>query len=222
MPRPELPLSRRRATPWLALLLCTLPLAGCEAGRNLLGRKAPAPTPVVAEAESTRSLLAWLESLGAAGPAQQAELMAAARSGWEEQRSFDARLRLGLALANPRLPGADPLLARQHLGELLAREQPPLPAGSRALAQWTVAALDARLALQSENLRLQTEGAQRDRDRTIALTRRLQQELDENNRLRRALDDAQKKLAAIIELERGNVPAAPVTPPPAARPPKRP
>lgn len=221
--------ARLRSGPWVAALLCTLTLTGCEAGRHLLGRKVPPPAPVLSEAESTRQLLVWLEEVGQASPAQQSEMVAAVRSGWEERRSPEDRLRLGLALANPRLPGADALQARQHLGELLAREEPSMPAASRTLARWTLAALDARLALQSENLRLQTVGAERDRDRTVALTRRLQQELDESNRLRRALEDAQKKLAAIIELERGKVTpsasatAAPSAPPPAApRPPKRP
>jgi hypothetical protein len=92
------------------------------------------------------------------------------------------------------------------------------------VAQLALAEVDARLTLQSDNLRLQTEGALRDRERTTALTRRLQQELDENNRLRRALDEAQKKLEAVLQLERGNLPVLPSSSalPPPSRPAKRP
>lgn len=221
MPRPELPQPTRFAG--LAALLVGLAVSGCGAATGLLGRKTPAPAPVVSQAESSRALLDWLEGVRAASPAARAELIGAARTDWEQRKSLEGRLRLGLALANPELPGADALAARQHLGEVLAHGD-LLPPDSRVIAQWSVAALDARLALQSENLRLQTEGAQRDRDRTLALTRRLQQELDENNRLRRALDEAQKKLAAIIELERGNTSTSPAvaTPAPVARPVKKP
>ena len=213
MPRPELPHHVRFIG--LAALLVGLAVSGCGAGASLLGRKTAPPTPVVSPAESSRALLEWLENVRAASPAARAELIGAARAEWEQQKSLEGRLRLGLALAHPELPGADALQARQHLGEVLAHGD-LLPPGSRVVAQWALAALDARLALQSENLRLQTEGAQRDRDRTLALTRRLQQELDENNRLRRALDEAQKKLAAIIELERGNLPASPAAAAPGA------
>ena len=52
----------------------------------------------------------------------------------------------------------------------------------------------------------------------------LQQELDENNRLRRALDEAQQKLEAVLELERGNTPLLPSSSalPLPSRPAKRP
>jgi len=93
-----------------------------------------------------------------------------------------------------------------------------LQPGPLALARLKLAEVDARLTLQSDNLRLQTEGALRDRERTTALTRRLQQELDENNRLRRALDEAQKKLEAVLQLERGNPPVLPNSGTPAVPP----
>jgi hypothetical protein len=200
------------------LLSAAVLLAGCDVTLPKLGRTPPAAVPVVSDAESSRAVLGWLESLRLAGPAEQAELVAAARRAHEEQGSVDGQLRYALALALPGIPGADPQLARRHLGELLARGDQLQP-GPRGLAQLALAEIDARLTLQSDNLRLQTEGALRDRERTTALTRRLQQELDENNRLRRALDEAQRKLEAVLALERGN---APVLPPAAATPPARP
>lgn len=214
MPRPETPLPAFPGSRLPALVLgsvavaLALALAGCGATLPKLGRTAPKATPVVSNAESSTALLGWLETIRLAGPAGQAELVAEARTAYEQQASLEGQLRYALALATPGLPGADPQLARRHLGELLARGDRLLP-GPRALAQLALAEVDARLTLASDNLRLQTEGALRDRERTTALTRRLQQELDENNRLRRALDEAQKKLEAVLQLERGNAPVLP-------------
>lgn len=211
----------RRFAPWLAV--AALGLGGCDVTLPKLGRQAARATPVATNAESSEALLGWLESLRLAGPAEQAERIAAAKLAYEQQGAVDGQLRYALSLATPGLPGADPQLARRHLGELVARGD-RLQAGPRSLAQLALAEVDARLTLQSDNLRLQTEGALRDRERTTALTRRLQQELDENNRLRRALDEAQKKLEAVLQLERGNLPALPSSGalPVPSRPAKRP
>ena len=220
-PSPASGLPLRRFAPWLAAAL--LGLGGCDVTLPKLPRQAAPATPVATNAESSEALLGWLESLRLAGPAEQAERIAAAKLAYEQQGAVDGQLRSALALATPGLPGADPQLARRHLGELVARGD-RLQAGPRSLAQLALAEVDARLTLQSDNLRLQTEGALRDRERTTALTRRLQQELDENNRLRRALDEAQKKLEAVLQLERGNLPVLPSSSalPVPSRPAKRP
>lgn len=218
MPRPDTPLpaplgSRlpvlrpAKAAVTLSLTLA-MTLSGCDVSLPKLGRSAPAASPVASNAESSTALLGWLETLRLAGPAGQAELVAQAREAYEKQSSLDGQLRYALALATPGLPGADAHLARRHLGEVLAHGDRLQP-GPRAVAQLALAEVDARLTLTSDNLRLQTEGALRDRERTTALTRRLQQELDENNRLRRALDEAQKKLEAVLQLERGSAPVLP-------------
>ncbi len=225
MPHPELSTLPCSPLRWAAPLLvaATVCLSGCDMALPKFGRQSPAAVPQLSDAESSRVILGWVESLRTAGPAGQAELVAAARQAYEAEGSLDGQLRYALALATPGIPGAEPQLARRHLGEVLARGDRLQP-GPRALAQLALAEVDARLTLQSDNLRLQTEGALRDRERTIALTRRLQQELDENNRLRRALEEAQKKLEAVLLLERGTLPVAPVAtaPPPTARTPKRP
>ena len=211
----------RLFAPWLAAAV--LGLSGCDITLPKLGRQVSPATPVASNAESSAALLGWLESLRLAGPAEQAERIAAAKLAYEQQVTVDAQLRYALALGTPGLPGADPQLARRHLGELVARGDRLQP-GPLALAHLALTEVDARLTLQSDNLRLQTEGALRDRERTLALTRRLQQELDENNRLRRALDEAQQKLEAVLELERGNTPLLPSSSalPLPSRPAKRP
>ena len=76
-----------------------------------------------------------------------------------------------------------------------------LPA-ERALAAIMLASVDDRLVLIAEARRLEQDAAARDRDRAAAQQKRLQAEVDENARLKRALEDAQKKLDAVTEVER--------------------
>jgi hypothetical protein len=90
------------------------------------------------------------------------------------------------------------------LSELLARPELLLPA-ERALATVFLKEVDERLVLIAENRRLQQESASVTKDRNNAQARRLQAEIDENARLRRALDEAQKKLDAVTQLERSIV-----------------
>jgi small-conductance mechanosensitive channel len=107
-------------------------------------------------------------------------------------------------LSAPGHGGADPVAARRQLSDLLARPELLLPA-ERALATMSLRGVDERLVLLAENRRLQQEAAVRDKDRTSAANKRLQAEIDENARLRRALDEAQKKLDAVSQLERSIV-----------------
>jgi small-conductance mechanosensitive channel len=95
----------------------------------------------------------------------------------------------------------------------LARPELLLPA-ERALAAVHLADVDERLVLIAENRRLAEDDAQRDKEHGAAAARRLQTELDENARLKRALEDAQKKLDAVMQVERtvtgrGTPPAKP-------------
>ena len=171
MPHPELSTPPCSPLRWAAPLLfaATVCLSGCDMALPKFGRQSPAAVPQLSDAESSRVILGWVESLRTAGPAGQAELVAAARQAYEAEGSLDGQLRYALALAAPGIPGAEPQLARRHLGEVLARGDRLQP-GPRALAQLALAEVDARLTLQSDNLRLQTEGALRDRERTTALT----------------------------------------------------
>ena len=76
-----------------------------------------------------------------------------------------------------------------------------LPA-ERALAAVMLASVDDRLVLIAETRRLEQDASLREKDRSTGLQKRLQAELDENTRLKRALEDAQKKLDAVTEVER--------------------
>jgi hypothetical protein len=190
-----------------ALLACalTLPVAGCGGNVNP-SRDRPTPVPVAssANAEAARQYLDAVAELLEASPARQAEILDAARANAENAPTTMHRLRYALMLSAPGHGGSDPVAARRQLSELLARPELLLPA-ERALATMSLRGVDERLVLLAENRRLQQEAAARDKDRTSAANKRLQAEIEENARLRRALDDAQKKLDAVSQLERSIV-----------------
>ena len=112
------------------------------------------------------------------------------------------RLKYALALATPGHSGSDPVAAQRQLSELLARPETLLSA-ERLLALVELQEVDQQLVLQAENQRLRSDDAAHDsRDKLQAVNRRLQAELDENARLRKALDEARAKLDAVTNIER--------------------
>lgn len=187
----------------LALALGSL-LAGCGTTGGLGGsreRAAPVAPRLPADAEASRQYLEMLDQLIAATPARQAEIVQAARLAAENAPTTMNRLRYALLLGLPGHGAADAVAARRQLSELLARPELLLPA-ERALAGAFLRAAEDRMVLAAENRRLQQEAATRERERTTATERRLRAEIEENQRLRRALDDARKKLEAVSQLER--------------------
>jgi hypothetical protein len=190
----------------LALVLTLAALAACGGLESPFGKPArERPEPVVnrsaADAEAARDYLASLQALQSAAPATQAEVFQSARLAAENAPTTMNRLRYALMLALPGHAAADPVAARRQLSELLARPELLLPA-ERALGAVLLASVDERLVLVAENRRLEQDATARDRDRSAAAARRLQSEQDENARLRRALEDAQKKLDAVTQVER--------------------
>jgi hypothetical protein len=182
-----------------------LALGACSSG--------PAQTPVAerlepvarqaADAEAARHYLAAIDEFGSAAPARQAELLQGARRDAEVTPTTVNRLRYALFLAQPGHGGADPALARRQLSEILARPELMLPA-ERALTALALKDVEARLVLEDANRRLTVDRSTGDHDqaRVAAQAKRLAQELDENARLRRLLEDAQKKLDAVTQVER--------------------
>jgi predicted nucleic acid-binding Zn-ribbon protein len=83
----------------------------------------------------------------------------------------------------------------------MATPETLLPA-ERALAFLELQKVDSQLTLASENRRLQSAMSREDRDKLAALNKRLQTETDENARLRKDLEEAQKKLDAVANIER--------------------
>ena len=142
-----------------------------------------------------------LQRLGGGTPAEQAEIVAAARQGYERSSGGSTQLRYALVLATPGHAGRDAEHARQLLRELAARPETLAPA-ERALSLFELAQLDRELGLVSDNDRLQAIANHSvDQDRLAAANRRLQAELDDNARLRRQLEEAQAKLDTIANIE---------------------
>lgn len=189
----------------LALLAPLVALAACgELGGSV---KPPREKPEAtvsrpaADADAARGYVAALGELQSGSPAAQAEAFQATRLAAESAPTTLNKLRYALMLALPGHAGSDPVAARRQLSDLVARPELLLPS-ERALAAVMLAEVDERLVLVAENRRLQQEAAGRDKDKSAALAKRLQVEMDENARLRRAVEDAQKKLDAVTEVER--------------------
>jgi len=191
----------------LLLPLC-LAMAGCSSLGGLRGEKPaaiPAPSTESIQAAQLASYVTSLQQLVQGSPTEQAEIMAAASSGYEQAHQGPAALRYGLALAAPGHPARDPAQAQRVLRETLARPE-LLNIAERALAVVELQRVDAELRLVAENDRLVGE-AQRERERQraapsqAAFNRRLQAEQEENARLKKALDEARAKLDAIVNIE---------------------
>lgn len=195
--------------PRLALIAGSLALGACT-GLSGFGRPpadtAPVPSNEAVQAAQLTALATAQQQLVQGSPAEQAEVLAAAKLGWEGSPQGPATLRYALALAAPGHPGRDPEQAQRLLREALARPELLSPA-ERALAVVEQQRVDGELRMVAENARLVAE-AQRERERNRGTSanattlRRLQAEQEENARLRKALDEAQAKLDAIANIER--------------------
>ncbi len=195
--------------PRLVLLAGSLALGACSSLGGL-GRAPPSTAPVpsneAVQAAQLTAMAASQQQLVQGSPAEQAEVLAAAKAAYEASRQGPALLRYALILAAPGHPGRDLEQAQRLLREALARPELLSPT-ERAIAVVDQQRIDGELRMKAENTRLVAE-AQRDRERqrnatsTATVARRLQAEQEENARLRKALEDAQAKLDAIANIER--------------------
>jgi hypothetical protein len=200
---------RRDALRTLAVLCAVMSAAAC----TLMPQpdEEPEPLPVTQPDPSLAVIgthLDMMARLTQATPAEQAEIVRAARDAAELTPTTSNRLSYALALATPGHGQADPAAARQLLTELLARPETLLPA-ERALAWVCLRDAEQRLILQAENARLQSDAARVERERSASTNRRLQAEIEENTRLKKALAEAQAKLDEIKRIERSIVERSP-------------
>jgi hypothetical protein len=185
-----------------------LALPGCA---DLPSMRTPPPAQHAESASEDRDTVAAvfmastfqsMQHLSQAGPAEQAEIFAAAREAYDRAPQGSAKLRYALMLATPGHPARDPALASRLLRELAAQPETLQPL-ERAVALLQLSQINRELDLQAENNHLAQSGEERaERERSAAAQRRLQAEMDENARLRKQLEDAQAKLDAIAHIER--------------------
>ncbi len=176
-------------------------LAGC-AGAPTAQAPPAAAEHSTADLGPITPLLELMSELPQGDPARQAELFQSAKNAAAVSPTTSNRLKYALALATPGHSGSDPVAAQRQLSEVLARPETLLSA-ERLLALVELQEVDQQLVLQAENQRLRSDDAAHDsRDKLQAVNRRLQAELDENARLRKALDEARAKLDAVTNIER--------------------
>lgn len=197
----------RNARGSLLLLFCFAALAGCESfsGIGSGERDTAAPVPTVdrreTQAQAMVFFLELLQRMVLAPAAEQAEIFANIKRDYDTTGTPAARLRYALALATSNHASSDPANAQKLLRQVVAAPEALTPV-ENAIAFLELAQLDKQLALAAETQRLQAIGDRADRERIAALQRRVNAEVEENARLRKALEDARAKLDAIADIER--------------------
>ncbi len=188
----------------LSLTVLMSAVSGCASVEGWLPKRSPAVAPAGPdrEADTGRALLDAIALLQVDSASTQAELVASAKAAADAAPTVANRLRYAAYLAIPRQPAADPVAARRQLSEILAQPELLRPA-ERIVATLLLDEVDDRLVLQAEADRLRQELAFREKERPVTPTpKRTPSEADEIARLKRALEDAQRKLDAVTEVER--------------------
>lgn len=197
--------------PSIPLAMAAALLAGCSSLPERSNEPAPSPAlpsrELIQAAQLNRHLID-LQTLVQGSNTEKAEVMDRARAGYNDAKAGPGALHYGLLLAAPGHPDRNSSLAQSVLQEALARPDLLSPA-ERALGEVELSRVDAELRQASEKDRLVAELQQeRERARTAAantaLNKRLQAELEESARLRKALDEAKAKLDAITRMERNS------------------
>lgn len=194
------------------LIVAILIAAGLPACSLVSQQSLPTPTLTPAEKSDPSAIVVaaaieMMTKLSQAAPAQQAELFQAAREKAQTEPTTQNRLIHALALATPDHGNTSYEAASQQLAALLAT--PDLLPAERALVDIMLKNVTQRLILQAENKRLQSEVARLGREKSANNSKRLQAEVEENERLRKELAEAQAKLDEITKIERSIIDRAP-------------
>jgi hypothetical protein len=160
--------------------------------------------------EGPRTYLETMNGLAKSDPARQADLFYEVERDYTRAPTTTNTLRYAGALVTAGHPAAKPAEGKKLLEALLATPE-RMSSSERTLAAVLLHETDERLKLAAENRRLLE--TLDDRSRTQANSeKRVQVQVEENARLRRALSDAQQKLDAIKEIERTIIERSPTPP----------
>jgi len=196
-----------RRSPGIAaalVLQAALLAGGCST--DFFTRKpvtAPAMPLIDHKAASSEALaddFAALDKLIAASPEQQMQIVGTAEQDFQKIPTPSKKLRLALILGTPDQAGADLPRAQQMLQELAADPNSSLLAGEKSLVALQLKQIGDYLTLEAENRTLQADAARA--DQLIALKHRLDGAAGENAKLKKQLDEAKAKLAAIANIEK--------------------
>jgi len=159
-----------------------------------------APPPAIPKPCVLEPYLQTLSDLAPGDTTRQSAALATALAAVQATPAPSNTLRYALALGSAGHPGSNPVEARNLLSELLAGS-PPLSTEELELANAYLREFDARVAQYAELARQREEAEQKLRSQDTSADRRENALEAENARLRRALDEANRKLEAVAEME---------------------
>ena len=201
--------SSRAAAGWIAIAFACLLSSGCE----LAGMRAEAQKPAAVTNVGDDSLKIYLDtmsSLASPDPARQADVFYEVEHDYTRAPTTASTLRYGIALVTPDHPASKPVEGKKVLESLLATPERLTPS-ERTLVAVVLHETNARLKLEAENRRLLATLDDRGRSQANS-DKRVQAQIEDNARLRRALAEAQQKLDAIKEIERSIIERSPTPP----------
>lgn len=175
-------------------------------------RHEPAP-PVVVPTSQDDALNLYLETmtgLASLDPARQADVFYEVEREYTRAPTTASTLRYAIALCTPDHPASRPSEGKKLLETLMATPE-RMTSPERALASVMIHETNSRLRLEAENRRLAATLDDRGRSQANS-DKRVQAQIEENARLRRALAEAQQKLDAIKEIERSIIERSPTPP----------
>ncbi|HZT03171.1 MAG TPA: hypothetical protein VFA39_12970 [Steroidobacteraceae bacterium] len=187
-----------------ALVLWAALLASACSTDLFAQKPVPPPKPVIdhkaASSEALADDFAVLEKLLAAPAEQQMQIVGSAEQDFQATPTPSKKLRLALVLGTPDQAGADLPRAQQMLQELSGDPHSSLLPGERSLVTLQLKQIGDYLTLEAENRTLQADATRA--DQLAALKRRLDGAAGENVKLKKQLEEAKAKLAAIANIEK--------------------
>jgi hypothetical protein len=181
-----------------------------EEAQAMVGSSNSTPAAPPPSSNNAPVYLDIMNGLSTPDPARQADLFYEVEREYTRAPTTASTLRYAVALVTPGHPATSPSEGKRLLETLLATPE-RMTQDERTLAAVLLHETDVRLKLEAENRRLLATID--DRSRTQANSdKRIQAQIEENARLRRALAEAQQKLDAIKEIERSIIERSPTPP----------
>ncbi len=164
-------------------------------------RTANANESVILGAPEADQYIQEMYRLTSGDPATQAEIYADAESAAQLTAGPSTRLRYALVLATPGHSASNPQEAQSLFRELLAATELMTPSET-ALATIHLKSVERQIVLGAETRRLRSENTRAATSEEQAIAQRIATVESENRQLRRDLEEAEQKLAAITSIER--------------------
>src|SRR5688572_18359023 len=184
----------------LLLQACALTEKLRAEAQSAAADSANVPPPAPPSSGNTPPYLDIMNNLSTPDPARQADVFYEVEREYTRAPTTASTLNYAVALVTPGHPASSPSEGKRLLETLLATPE-RMTQEERMLAAVLLHETNARLKLEAENRRLVATLDDRSRSQANS-DRRVQAQIEENARLRRALAEAQQKLDAIKEIER--------------------